>query len=125
VNTLNLVLANDGVLKSTAVLHEKDSVLVSTLSLTSALSATAIGLHATIEGARDLLGLLVGDGALGGGDRKGGALAKGEDVVGSGLGRAGGSEAGDGSNDGDGELHFDSWSFGTLRSRKRNLWKYV
>ena len=122
VDTLNLVLANNGVLKGTAVLDKEDSVLVTTLILASALSTTAIGLHATVEGARDLLGLLVGDRALGRRDWKGGALSEGEDVIGSGLSRAGGGEASDGSNDGDGELHFDSWRVGTLKSRKWNLW---
>jgi hypothetical protein len=66
------------------------------------------------------LRLLVGDGTLGSRDWKGGTLSKGEDVVGSGLGWAGSGEASDGSNDGDGELHVDSWRFGSLRCRKWN-----
>lgn len=68
VDTLDLVGTDDQVLEGGAVLELEDGVLVTTLSLASALDTTAVGLHATIEGARDDLGLLVGDGALGGGD---------------------------------------------------------
>jgi hypothetical protein len=65
VDALDLVSANDQVLKSGAVLELEDGVVVTALGLSSALDTTAVGLHATIEGARDDLGLLVGDGALG------------------------------------------------------------
>lgn len=107
VDALNLVLSDDSVLKSSAVLDEEDSVLVTALDLARAASTTAVGLHATIESSADLLGRLVGDGALGGGDREGGALGEGGELAGSDSGRAGGGEASDGSNDGDGELHVD------------------
>ena len=107
VDALDLVLSDDSVLESSAVLDEEDSVLVTALDLASAASTTAVGLHATIKGSADLLGSLVGDGALGGGDREGGALGEGGELGRSNGGRAGGGEASDGSNDGDGELHVD------------------
>jgi hypothetical protein len=118
VDTLNLVLSNDDVLESTSVLDQEDGVLVATLSLTSAANTTAVGLHATIEGAADRLGGLEGNGTLGGGNGEGSALAKGESLAGGGDSRAGGGEASGGSNDGNGELHgdgrlvFDLGSFG-------------
>jgi hypothetical protein len=65
VDALDLVSANDQVLESGAVLELEDGVAVTTLGLASALDTTTVSLHATIEGARDDLGLLVGDGALG------------------------------------------------------------
>ena len=108
VDTLNLVLANDDVLKSTAVLDHEDGVLVTTLDLASAANTTAVGLHATIKHTADLLGCLEGDGTLGGRDGKGSTLAKSEGIVRSGNGRASSGEASSGSNDGDGELHGDS-----------------
>lgn len=106
-DTLDLVLSNDGVLESTAVLDDEDGVLVATLNLTSAADTTAVGLHATIEGATDGLRSLKGDGSLGGGDGKRGALGKGEGIVRGGGGRASGDEARGSGNDGDRELHFD------------------
>ena len=125
VNTLNLVycyqyifypaletswltFADNGVLEGTAVLDDEDGVRVATLSLTSAADTTAVGLHATIEGARDGLSLLVGDRALGAGDRNGGALLHGEGISRGGDGRAGGDRGREGSNSGDdSELHVD------------------
>jgi len=107
VDTLDLVLADDGVLEGTSVLDEEDSVLVTTLNLTCARSTTAVGLHATIESSGNLLGLLVGNRALGGGDREGGTLGEREELARGGGSRAGSGEASDGSNDGNGELHFD------------------
>lgn len=107
VNTLDLVLANDGVLEGASVLDEEDSVLVTTFNLTSALGTTAVGLHATIEGSADLLGLLVGNRALGGGDRERGTLGEREELARGGSSRAGSGEASDGSNDGERELHLD------------------
>jgi len=68
VDALNLVGTNDDVLEGGTVLELEDGVLVTALSLASALDTTAVGLHAAIEGAGDDLGLLVGDRALGGGD---------------------------------------------------------
>lgn len=108
VDTLDLVGTDDGVLEGSAVLEEEDGVLVATLSLASALDATAVGLHATIEGALDGLSGLIGDGALGGGDGEGGALLDGTEVVGGGLGAGGGDDGRgrEGSED-SGELHFE------------------
>lgn len=68
VDALDLVGADDQVLQGGAVLQLEDSVLGAALGLTGALDATAVGLHATVEGARDNLGLGVGDRALGRGD---------------------------------------------------------
>jgi hypothetical protein len=103
-----LTLADNGVLEGTAVLDDEDGVRVATLSLASAADTTAVGLHATIEGARDGLSLLVGDRALGAGDRDGGALLHGEGISRGGDGRAGGDRGREGSNSGDdGELHVD------------------
>lgn len=67
-DTLDLVGTDDQVLKGGTVLKLEDGVLVTTLGLASALDTTAVGLHATIEGALDDLGLLVGDRALGSGN---------------------------------------------------------
>lgn len=67
-DALALVSANDDILEGRAVLELEDGVGGTTLSLATALLATAVGLHATIKGARDDLGLGVGDGALGGRD---------------------------------------------------------
>ena len=106
-DTLDLVLSNDGVLESTTVLDDEDSVLVATLSLTSAADTTAIGLHATIEGTTDSLSSLKGNGSLGGWDGERGALGKGESIGGGGGSRASDGEARGSSNDGNGELHFD------------------
>jgi hypothetical protein len=107
VDTLDLVLANDGVLEGTSVLDEEDSVLVTALGLARAASTTAVGLHATIESSANLLGRLVGNRALGGGDWEGGALGERGELARSGGSRASSGEASDGSNDGDRELHFD------------------
>lgn len=108
VDTLNLVLANDDVLESSAILDHEDSVLVTTLDLASAANTTAVGLHATVEDTADLLGGLEGNGTLGGRDGKRSTLAKSKGIVGGGNGRASSGEASSGSNDGDGELHFDA-----------------
>lgn len=106
-DTLDLVLANDDVLESTTVLDHEDSVLVTTLDLTSAADTTAVGLHASIKSTADLLRGLESDGTLGGRDREGSTLAKSKDIVGSGSRRGGGSKASDGGNGSDGELHCD------------------
>jgi hypothetical protein len=68
VDTLDLVGTDDDVLEGGTVLELEDGVLVAALSLTSALDTTAVGLEATVEGALDDLGGLVGDGALGSGN---------------------------------------------------------
>jgi len=68
VDTLDLVGTDDDVLEGGAVLELKDGVLVAALGLAGALDTTAVGLEATVEGALDDLGGLVGNGALGGGD---------------------------------------------------------
>lgn len=108
VNTLDLISANDDVLEGSTVLEDEDGVAVATLSLTSALDATAVGLHTTVEGAGDVLDLLVGDGALGGGDGERSALLEGAHGVGGdialGSGDGGGGEE---AGEDDGELHFD------------------
>jgi len=109
VDTLDLVLANDGVLEGTAVLDNENGVGVTALSLACARHTTAVGLHATIESSADLGGCLEGNRALGCRDGESGALGKGEDLVGSGGSRASGGEASDGSNDGKRELHCDGW----------------
>lgn len=67
-DTLDLVGTNDQVLEGGTVLKLEDGVLVTTLGLASALDTTAVGLHATIEGALDDLGLLVSNRALGSGN---------------------------------------------------------
>jgi hypothetical protein len=72
VNTLVLIFTNDGVLEGSAVSEKEDSVGVAALGLTTALDATTVGLVATVEGAGDGLGGLVGDGALAGRDGEGG-----------------------------------------------------
>lgn len=108
VNTLDLVSANDGVLEGGTVLEDEDSIGVTALSLASALDATAVGLHATVKGAGDVLDLLVGDGSLGGGDGERSTLlegahgVRGDIALGSGDG-SGGEEAGEE----DRELHFE------------------
>ena len=101
-----LTLADNGVLEGTAVLDDEDGVRVATLSLTSAADTTAVGLHATIEGTRDGLSLLVGDRALGAGDRDRSALLHGKGISRGGDGRTGGDGGREGSDSGDdGELH--------------------
>lgn len=110
-NTLDLVLANDSVLKSGTVRKLEDSISVTAFRLTSALDTTTVGLHATIENTGDLLGLLVGDRALGGGDREGSTLLELEELGGGGAlnGRSSNRGANEGEDGGsDGELHFDS-----------------
>lgn len=113
VNTLDLVGADDDVLEGSTVLKDEDGILVTTLLLASALHTSAVGLHATVEGALDDLGGLVGDGALGGGDGEGGALLKGthgvggDVALGSGNG-GGGKEPGNDHR----ELHFGGGRLG-------------
>lgn len=124
VDTLNLVLADDGVLQGTAGLDGEDGIRVTALILTSALDTTAVGLHATVKGARDDVRRLVGDGALGGWDGESGTLVQVE-ACRSGGSRAsgdGGHEGGDGGSDGDGELHFVGWLVGTLKVERRVSW---
>jgi hypothetical protein len=116
VHTLNLILADDGILESATVLDLEDGVRVATLDLTSARGTTAVGLHTTIEDAGNDLDGLVGDRALGGGDGKGGALVEVEE-----LGRSvGGWASGDGCDErGDGEseseLHGDGLKIETVK----------
>lgn len=108
VDTLNLVLANDDVLKSGTVSQREDGVRVTALSLTSAADTTAVGLEATVERAGNLLGLGESLSAGGGGDGESGALVEAEEVVGGLVGRdgsGGGGESQDGSSDG--SLHVD------------------
>jgi hypothetical protein len=109
VDTLDLVLADDGVLESGTVLELEDGVRVAALDLTGARGATAVGLHAAIEDAGDDLNGLVGDGALGGRDGEAGALVEAEKPGGSVGSRASGDgcdKRGDGESS-DGELHDD------------------
>jgi hypothetical protein len=116
-------LSDDGVLEGTAVLDDEDGVRVATLSLTSAGNTTAVGLKTTVESARDSLGLLVGDRALGLGNGDGGTLAHGESLSRGGSGGAGSNGGHEGSDSGDdGELHFDSWLLGTLKVESRTCW---
>jgi hypothetical protein len=112
-------LSDDGVLEGTAVLDEEDSVSVATLGLTSAGNTTAVGLETTVEGTRDGLSLLVGNGALGLGDGDGSTLAHGKSLSRGGSSRAGGNGGHEGSDSGDdSELHFD----GTLKVESRTCW---
>ena len=67
-DTLDLVGADDDVLEGAAVGNLEDGVLAAAFGLAGALLATAVGLHATVEGTGDDLGGLVGDGALGSGN---------------------------------------------------------
>lgn len=67
-DTLDLVLADDGVLQRGTVFEDEDGVRVTALCLARARDATAVGLEATVEGAGDGLGGAVGDAALGRGD---------------------------------------------------------
>ena len=67
-DALDLVGTDDDVLEGGTVLELEDGVLVAALSLASALDTTAVGFEATVEGALDRLGRLVGDGALVGRD---------------------------------------------------------
>lgn len=107
-DTLDLVLADDGVLEGGAVLEDEDGVGVAALGLAGTLDTTAVGLHATVKGAGDGLGRLVGDAALGRGDGQGGALLELEEVVGGLSGRAGGDGGHEGEDGGnDGQLHFE------------------
>ncbi|KAJ8116580.1 hypothetical protein OPT61_g2028 [Boeremia exigua] len=108
VDTLNLVLADDDVLESGTVSQREDGVRIATLGLTSAADTTAVGLQATVEGARDLLDFLEGLGALAGGDGDAGALGQAGEAARSLVGGAGGGHGGE-SQDGssDGSLHFD------------------
>lgn len=81
-DTLNLVLANDDIGESSTIGQREDSVGVAALSLTSAADTTAVGLEATVEAARDLLGFREGFGACGGRDSKSGTLVKAKEVLG-------------------------------------------
>lgn len=96
VHTLVLVLANDGVLEGSAVSKDEHGICVLALGLAAALDSTAVGLVATVEGARDGLGGLVGDGALAGGDGEGGrgAGAEGTKALGGGHGQKSGEDDG-------------------------------
>jgi hypothetical protein len=108
VDTLDLILANDGVLESATVLDGEDGVLVSSLDLASARNTTAVGLHASIEDTRDNLRRLQGNRALGSRDWKGSTLVQAEELSGSVGSRASGDgrdKRSDGGSDGDGELH--------------------
>jgi hypothetical protein len=108
VNTLDLVGANDGVLEGGTVLEDEDGVLVATLNLASALDATAVGLHATVEGAGDVLDTLVGDGALGSGNGERSTLLESAHGVGGGIALGSGDDGGgEKAGEDDGELHFD------------------
>ena len=110
VDTLDLVLADDGVLEGTAVLDDEDGVRVATLGLTSARNTTAVGLETTVESAGDGLGLGKLDSALRAGDRNAGTLLHSESLSRSGSGRAGGDGGHEGSDSGeDGELHVVGW----------------
>jgi hypothetical protein len=114
VNTLVLVFTNDGVLEGSAVSEKEDSVSVTAFGLTTALDTTAVGLVATVEGAGDGLGSLVGDGALAGrdGEGRGSTSAEGTHALSSGEGE----EAGE--DDGGVEMH-DCWWSVELFSVKR------
>jgi hypothetical protein len=91
VDSLNLILANDGVLESATVLDDEDGVLVSSLGLASARNTTAIGLHASIEDTRDSLRRLQGDGTLGSGNREGSTLVQADKLDGSASSRTSGN----------------------------------
>lgn len=111
-NTLDLVLSNNHIGKSGTILKDEDGIRVTTLGLASARDTTVVGLVATVKGltlGNDLsLGEL--DGSLGGGNREAGALLDNSGkAVGVGRGkRAGGSEAGTGSEKKTNDLHLYS-----------------
>jgi hypothetical protein len=108
-HTLDLILADDGVLESGTVLQLENGVRVASLDLTGARDATAVGLHAAIEDAGDDLDRLVGDGALGGRNGEAGAFVEAEELGGSVGSRTSGDgcdKRGDGESS-DGELHND------------------
>jgi hypothetical protein len=110
VHAFDLVLANNGVLKGSAVFDEKDSIRVATFSLASAADTTAVCLHATVEYTRYLLRFLIGNGALGSGNRKGSALVEVEESIGSRGSRASGDgshKSSDGGSDGNERPHAD------------------
>jgi hypothetical protein len=98
VDTLDLVGTDDDVLEGGTVLELEDGVLVTALSLASALDTTAVSLETTVEGALDNLGGLVGDGALGGGDVE--AEAALNDLGSRGSRGANGESAEEGGSDG-------------------------
>lgn len=110
VDTLDLVGADDDVAQRAALLDLEDGVRVATLSLTGAVDATVVDVHATIEGLASGDGLDIGQGGGAGG---GGDIEAPLDVAG--LGGRGGRRlrGGDGTNgqgsDENGELHFDCW----------------
>lgn len=108
VDTLDLVLADDGILERSTVLEEENGIGVTSLFLTGAADTTAIGLHATIESARDALSLLVGDATLGGRNRESSPLLEGVEEVGRGhVNSRGGIDGGHEGKDGgsSSELH--------------------
>lgn len=96
VDTLVLVLANDGVLEGSTVLEDEDGITVLALSLTTALNTTAVGLVTTIEGSGDGLGVIVRDGTLTGrdGEAARGTSAKGTHSLGSSQREGGGNNGG-------------------------------
>lgn len=102
VHALDLIRADNSVLERRAVLEDENGVRITALVLAGALDATAVGLHATVEGAGDGFGCIVGDGALGCGNGQRGALQEVEEVF-RGLGRrrrsGGGGKSQDGSSD--------------------------
>lgn len=94
--------------KGTLTFQDKDGIRIITLVLASARHTTAVGLQATIEGARDRLGSLVGDGALGCRDGKGGTLLKNTKVVRANFSGRGGKDDGSAEDsEGSSELHLD------------------
>ena len=126
VNTLDLVLTNDGILEGTSILDDEDCIGVSTLGLTSARLATAVCLHATIKGTRDRLRSLKGNGSLGSGNGKRCTLVQADEAsrsIGSRASSDRGHKGGDGSSDGDGELHVGGYCFETLIAGRRRLGK--
>jgi hypothetical protein len=112
VNTLDLVLSDNGILESATVLDSENSILVSTLNLACAWNTTAVGLHATIEDTGDRLRCLKSDRALGGRDGKGSASVQAGESGGSTGSRSSGDgcdECSNGGNGGNGELHVFGW----------------
>ena len=73
-DTFDLVLADNDVLKRGAIGKDEDSVRIVTLSLASAGNAAAVGLKTTVERARDLHSGLESLGTSGGGDGERGTL---------------------------------------------------
>ena len=98
-DALVLVGADDDVLEGATVGDLEDGVFAAALGLATALDATAVGLHATIEGALDDLSRLEGNGPLRGRDVEAeGALNElrsrgSRDANGEGAEKGGGNEA--------------------------------